>query len=302
MADQVRVFVSHHHSPDEDAFTAHLVQRLQAAGADVWVDTDRIPSGDFVRKISEGLSGRQWLVLVMTPDALRSPWVQSEVNAAYHQVNSGRMLGIIPVVAAPCDERDIPLLWANLQRYDATHDSHAALAGLLHALGLAIPSSVLPSAPARDSVTSAPRKPERPAGSDAPSGFFFVRLVAMTHPDGSLATRRTEILEWEFALADSPSERHIVRVVYSTGLLRAPLSPLAFTVDGEQSGTFNLNTLWSAPREGKFTAGGLGYTFTWSNDKGGGWRGTLSVSGHTLFTITVPNPNDKSPIRVEPHE
>ena len=37
MADQVRVSVSHHHSPDEDAFTAQLVVDLEAAGADVWV-------------------------------------------------------------------------------------------------------------------------------------------------------------------------------------------------------------------------------------------------------------------------
>jgi hypothetical protein len=57
MAEQVRVFVSHHHSPDEDAFTARLVEDLKAAGADVWVDTTGIPSGRFVAKISEGLAG-----------------------------------------------------------------------------------------------------------------------------------------------------------------------------------------------------------------------------------------------------
>jgi hypothetical protein len=34
MADQVRVFVSHHHSPEEDAFTARLVAGLEAAGGD----------------------------------------------------------------------------------------------------------------------------------------------------------------------------------------------------------------------------------------------------------------------------
>jgi hypothetical protein len=33
MADQVRVFVSHHHSPEEDAFTARLAPDLEAAGA-----------------------------------------------------------------------------------------------------------------------------------------------------------------------------------------------------------------------------------------------------------------------------
>jgi hypothetical protein len=59
MADPVRIFVSHHHSPQEDAFTARLVEDLKAAGADAWVDEEGITSDDFVRKISEGLAGRQ---------------------------------------------------------------------------------------------------------------------------------------------------------------------------------------------------------------------------------------------------
>jgi formylglycine-generating enzyme required for sulfatase activity len=138
MADQVRVFVSHHHST-EDAFTARLVADLEVAGADVWVDDARITSDDFIKKINEGLTGRQWLVLVMTPDSLRSPWVQAEVNAALLQVRQGRMLGVIPFVAQPCNDADIPPLWATLQRYDATGDYQRAFVGLLRALGLSAP-------------------------------------------------------------------------------------------------------------------------------------------------------------------
>ncbi|HEY7093838.1 MAG TPA: toll/interleukin-1 receptor domain-containing protein [Ktedonobacterales bacterium] len=110
MPEQIRVFVSHHHSLEEDAFTARLVADLEAAGADVWMDDVRITSDDFIKKINEGLAGRQWLVLVMTPDSLRSPWVQAEVNAALLQVRQGRMLGVIPLVAQPCNEADIPPL------------------------------------------------------------------------------------------------------------------------------------------------------------------------------------------------
>src|SRR5215813_5428904 len=98
MAESARVFVSHHHSPKEDASTARLVADLEAAGADVWVDYQGVASGSFVQKINEGLSGRQWLVLVMTNAALGSRWVQDEVNAALHQVNIRRMRGVIPLV------------------------------------------------------------------------------------------------------------------------------------------------------------------------------------------------------------
>ena len=158
MADQVRVFVSHHHSPEEDAFTARLVADLEAAGADVWVDDARITSDDFIKKINEGLTGRQWLVLVMTPDALRSPWVQAEVNAALLQVRQGRMLGVIPLVAQPCNDADIPPLWATLQYYDATRGYETARGGLLSALGLTPGRSAPPVQPAPSSY----QRPARP--------------------------------------------------------------------------------------------------------------------------------------------
>jgi hypothetical protein len=48
MAEPVRVFVSHHRSPEEDAFTARLVAGLEVAGADMWVDDARISSDDFI--------------------------------------------------------------------------------------------------------------------------------------------------------------------------------------------------------------------------------------------------------------
>jgi hypothetical protein len=75
MPEPVRVFISHHHSSEEDAFTTQLKSDLEAAGADVWMDDDRITSDDFIQKINEGLVGRQWLVLVLTPGALGSTWV-----------------------------------------------------------------------------------------------------------------------------------------------------------------------------------------------------------------------------------
>jgi Sulfatase-modifying factor enzyme 1/TIR domain len=149
MADQVRVFVSHHHSRKEDAFTARLVADLEVAGADVWVDTAGIASDDFVKKISEGLTGRQWLVLVMTPDAVASPWVQREVNAALNEHTAGCMLGVLPLMMQPCQEQNLPMLWRTLYRYDATRNYASARDGLLQVLGLRMPTTqpALPQSP-----------------------------------------------------------------------------------------------------------------------------------------------------------
>jgi formylglycine-generating enzyme required for sulfatase activity len=136
MSERVRVFVSHHHSPEEDAFTARLVSDLETAGADVWVDSAGIASDDFVKRISEGMAGRQWLVLVMSPAALKSPWVQREVNVALNEHSAGRMLGVLPFVMQPCSEEDIPLLWRTLQRHDAAKGYETARGRLFAALGL----------------------------------------------------------------------------------------------------------------------------------------------------------------------
>lgn len=139
-SDSVRVFVSHHHSPAENAFTAHLVADLEAAGAEVWVDLLGIPLGSFVAKISGGLAGRQWLVLVMTPAALAAPWVEREVTAALNEQHAGRMQGVLLLLLQPCQEQDIPLAWRTLDRYDATRDYPEALAQLLQTLGLTAPA------------------------------------------------------------------------------------------------------------------------------------------------------------------
>jgi hypothetical protein len=120
MADGVRIFISHSHA--DDAFTMKLVGDLRAAGADVWVDKVEIKHGDFQKRINDGMKGRGWAILVMTPDALGSEWGEREVNAALRLVDQDLMLAVLPVVAKAFSEADVPPLWGNLHRYDATTD------------------------------------------------------------------------------------------------------------------------------------------------------------------------------------
>jgi hypothetical protein len=147
----VGVFISHSHQ--DDAFTRRLSNDLRAVGVDVWIDEKEIAYDDFVMKISDGLQGRQWLVLVMTPASLKSQWVRREVNAALNLVEKGRMRGVIPIVAAPCNDNDIPALWDSLHRYDATRNYDTALSGLLRAIGVtpstseSVAASMTPPAP-----------------------------------------------------------------------------------------------------------------------------------------------------------
>lgn len=141
MAEPVRVFVSHSHKDDE--FTARLVTDLRAAGVDVWVDTADIKHDDFIKRINEGLRGRQWLILIMTPDSLQSEWVQMEVNAAINRTMQKLMRGVIPVLARNCDPDEIPPTWATLHRYDAMLNYDQALTGLLKLLSVPRPKGSL---------------------------------------------------------------------------------------------------------------------------------------------------------------
>jgi formylglycine-generating enzyme required for sulfatase activity len=134
MSEPVRVFVSYA-SPDR-TFAERLVSDLQAAGAEVWWDVSGIDEGDFLGKINTALQQCQWLVLVLTPNAVASKWVNLEVNAAIHRREIGQMRGVLPMLASHVALDTIPPVWANLHRYDAVGNYQGAVARLTQTLGL----------------------------------------------------------------------------------------------------------------------------------------------------------------------
>jgi hypothetical protein len=145
----------------------------------------------------------------MTPEALRSRWVREEVNSALNQVRRGRMHAVIPVVAMPVDEDEVPPLWAALQRYDATVDYDRALAGLCRAIGLAVPS-VQPSSP----PPMSPPFPETPAIMPAPTTPQPAASAptAGSRPNGGVILRRA-LIAWVISFV-------IIYAVFSLGLFR----------------------------------------------------------------------------------
>ena len=129
-----RIFVSH--SSLDDAVTRQLVTDLRMGGAQVWMDETDVKQGDFIHKINEGLANCDWMVLILTPSALQSKAVEMEVNAALNLVRLGRLQGVVPFRAVPCDMSQVPPMWATLHYYDGVKDYQGALAGLLRAFDL----------------------------------------------------------------------------------------------------------------------------------------------------------------------
>jgi formylglycine-generating enzyme required for sulfatase activity len=75
-----RVFVSHSHSDNE--FCRRLVADLRAAGADVWYDEHNLGWGELRREIERQMPTRPYFVVILSPDAVQSDWVNREIDGA----------------------------------------------------------------------------------------------------------------------------------------------------------------------------------------------------------------------------
>jgi hypothetical protein len=76
------VFISYSHHDKE--FVLRLALDLEERGTEVWIDQGDIQGGEQWRQsIARGVGGCQAFVLVISPDSIRSPWVQQELNTAF---------------------------------------------------------------------------------------------------------------------------------------------------------------------------------------------------------------------------
>ena len=129
-----KVFVSHSHK--DDAFATVFADSLLIAGANAWMDKTDIGAGNFQQRIDEALAHCEWFVLVLTREALASPWVQQEVYAANRLKNQGKIHDLIFIQAGPVDHSELPPLWGVFNIFDARKNYHDALNMTLKVVGL----------------------------------------------------------------------------------------------------------------------------------------------------------------------
>ncbi len=87
-----RIFVSHSHQDNQWCWC--FVQTLQQAGYDIWYDEVGLGGGaQWVATIEHELQSREIFIVILSPDAMASQWVQKEIQLA--QV-TGRQ--IVPVL------------------------------------------------------------------------------------------------------------------------------------------------------------------------------------------------------------
>jgi TIR domain len=81
MSQVAKIFVSH--TQHDAAFCRQIVDALRQAGADVWYDEHNLGSDQLGPTIERELRARPLFVVILSPAALKSRWVEDEARWAY---------------------------------------------------------------------------------------------------------------------------------------------------------------------------------------------------------------------------
>jgi hypothetical protein len=125
-----KIFLSHS-SSDKD-FVRRLKESLLAHGHEPWLDEDKINVGDYISdKIALGIEDCDFLVLVLSENAISSGWVKAEWRAKHMaEIETGRIT-LLPILKEHCP---IPVLLKGKKYADFASNYEAGLADLLKAV------------------------------------------------------------------------------------------------------------------------------------------------------------------------
>ncbi len=103
------IFLSH--SKVDKEFARILANDLKKAGIKVWLDEAEIKIGDSILgKLEDAIEGSEYLAILLSPDSVKSKWVQAELKVAMHREISGDNLTVLPLLIRDCE---IPLFLRN---------------------------------------------------------------------------------------------------------------------------------------------------------------------------------------------
>jgi hypothetical protein len=147
----VAIFLSH--STHDDATVAALRIALESHGVSVWADSQRLsPGEELTPRIQEAIASAQHFVVLLSPRAIKSPWVHKEVQLA-QTVKQSRRDGykVIPVLYDGVTPGALSWLFDTeivaVTLGNGPNAVAAALPELLVAFGLRLPDDPLLPAP-----------------------------------------------------------------------------------------------------------------------------------------------------------
>jgi hypothetical protein len=111
----MKVYISYPRT--NSALAERIVKELDQAGLDVWFDEREIFPGDnWAGKISEALKESDAMVVVLTPDILKSGWVQHEISYALGEKHfNGRVIPVFVGSPESFPENSVPWILRHLK-------------------------------------------------------------------------------------------------------------------------------------------------------------------------------------------
>jgi len=129
-----KIFISH--SSLNKSFAFKLANDLTRFGHIPWLDAWDIKVGQCIpTRIAEGLEEVDYLILILTPAAVASGWVDREWKAKYWQEVEQERTVVLPVLLEQCE---VPLLLKTRKYADFTGDHGHGLVELMGAIGPAL--------------------------------------------------------------------------------------------------------------------------------------------------------------------
>jgi tetratricopeptide (TPR) repeat protein len=127
-----QVFVSHS-ARDREFVEREIIAPLRQNGVATWYSEDNIATAaEWEERIRQGLKGCEWFLVAVSMNAVKSEWVQVEVDWAV----DNRPGKLIPVMIETCDIDDLHLKLRRLQYIDFRKDIPRAQDKLLAIWGL----------------------------------------------------------------------------------------------------------------------------------------------------------------------
>ncbi len=131
---QWTIFLSH--SCKDNKFAHWLYRKLCSANLSVWYDKYEILIGDsVVQRIEMGLEGTEFLIVIVSPESVKSNWIKAELEPKILQQITEQKITILPIVLGKIDHGNIsPFLrgkkWIRFSRNGSDEQFRELLMGI----------------------------------------------------------------------------------------------------------------------------------------------------------------------------
>lgn len=123
------------HSSKDKLFVRKLATDLQRRRIRPWLDEREILVGDSLhRRISDGIEGADFLILVLSEASIQSGWVEREVNAGLMRELENKDVIVLPILKEQIDHTRIPTLIRERRYASFVDDYEQGLHDLTHSI------------------------------------------------------------------------------------------------------------------------------------------------------------------------